>query len=57
MTASVYNTLNKLKYDPDLLDVRDVTKGLQAVSQTVEPKWDMAGVIIQLTHLVLTTRY
>ena len=57
MTASIYNTIDKLKYDTDCLDVRDVTKDPRAVEQTVEPKWDMARIITQLTHLVLTTRY
>ena len=57
MTAIVYNTIDKLKYDTDRLDVRDVTKGPHAVEQTVEPKRDMAQIITQLTCLVPTTRY
>ena len=57
VTASIYNTIDKLKYDTDYLDVRDVTKGPHAAEQAVEPKWHMAGIITQLIHLVLTTRY
>ena len=57
VTVIVYNTIDKLKYDTDRLDVRDVTKGPHAVEQTVEPKRDMAQIITQLTCLVPTTRY
>ena len=56
-TSSVYITVDKLKYDTDRLGVRNVTKDPHAVEQSVEPKWDMAGIITQLTHLVLMTRY
>ena len=56
VTVIVYNTIDKLKYYTDRLDARDVTKDPHAVEQTVDPKWDMAGIITQLTHLVLTTR-
>ena len=49
--------MDKLKYDINRFDVRDVTKGPHAVEQTVEPKWNMASIITQLIHLVLTIRY
>ena len=57
VTANVYNTIDKLKYDTDRLDIRDVSKDPQTVKQRVDPKLDMAGIITQLTHLVLMTRY
>ena len=57
VTANVYNTIEKLKYVTDRLDIRDVSKDPRVAEQTVEPKFDMAGIITQLTRLVLTTRY
>ena len=56
-TAKVYNTIGKFKYDTDDLDIRDMAKDSRAVEQIIEPKLDMAGIITQLSHLVLTTRY
>ena len=56
-TVNVYNTIDKLKYDTDHRDIRDVSKDPCAAKQTAEPKFGMAGIITQLTHSVLTTRY
>ena len=57
VTANVYNTIDKLKYDTDRLDIRDVSKDPHAIEQTVEFKFDMAKIITQLTRLVLATRF
>ena len=56
MTANAYNTIDKIKYHTDFLDIRYASKDPHAAEQTVDPKFDMAGIITQLTHLVLASR-
>ena len=55
--ARVYNNIDKLKYNIDDLDIRYVARESHTVERLIEPKSDMAGIIAQLSHLALTTRY
>ena len=56
-TTHVYNTIDKLKFDIDDLSVGMEAKEQYAVGQTAEPKRDMAVIIKQLVHQVLTLRH
>ena len=56
-TSHVYNTIDKLKFDTDDLSVGMEAKEQYAVRQTAEPKRDMAVIITQLVHQVLTLRH
>ena len=50
VTANVYNTIHKLKYDTDRLDVRIAAKKRYTLEKSMEPKRDMPGIITQLTQ-------
>ena len=57
--ARAHNTIDKLKYDIEDLDIRDVAMNPRALERLIKPKSDMAKteIITQLSHLALTTRY
>ena len=55
--SRVYNIIDKLKYVTEDLDIRDMARDPHAVEQLIDPKSDMAGIVTQLSHLALTTRY
>ena len=55
--TGVRNTIDKLKYDMDDLDIRNVVMEPHTVGQLFEPKPDTAKTTTQLSHLAHMTRY